>query len=298
MAQEASMYVVLGSTGHVGSALSHALLSSNVNITVVARDPAKARDLEARGARVVIADIRNVDELRRAYGHGERLYMLNPPADPATDTQAEERSTVASMLRALEGSGIKKVVAHSTFGARPGDLLGDLNVLYEMEQGLKRSGVPCSTLRAAYYMSNWDSAIASARDEGIVHTFFPADLKIPMVAPRDLGEAAAKLMRAPIEQTECVYVEGPERYSSAEVAAALAAALGRRVEPKVIPEHGWQDAFKKLGFSDRAAISYANMTRTVVDNDFPPVKATLHGTTSLDEYIKEQVAKDAITRRR
>jgi hypothetical protein len=35
------------------------------------------------------------------------------------------------MLRALANSGITKVVAESTFGARPGDLIGDLNVLYD-----------------------------------------------------------------------------------------------------------------------------------------------------------------------
>jgi hypothetical protein len=44
------------------------------------------------------------------------LFMLNPPADPSTDTQAHERQTVANMLRALQGSGIKKVVAQSTRG--------------------------------------------------------------------------------------------------------------------------------------------------------------------------------------
>lgn len=279
------MHIVLGGTGHVGAALVEALLSHGETVALVARDRSKARALEARGARVVIADIRDVDALRRAYRQGERLYMLNPPAAPSTDTQARERETVASMLRALEGSGIKKVVAHSTFGARPGDMIGDLNVLYELEEGLKRIGVPTSVLRAAYYMSNWDSALASARTEGIVQTFFPVDLKIPMVAPRDLGDAAAKLMMAPIEQTECVYVEGPARYSSADVAAAFAGALGRDVRAKSIPERDWVESFKKLGFSDEGARSYANMTRTVCEDDFPPARGTRQGNITLAEYI-------------
>lgn len=285
------MYIVLGGTGRVGSALVATLLSRGEQVALVARDRTKARALEARGARVLIADVRDVDALRRAYQQGERLYMLNPPAAPSTDTQAQERETVACMLRALEGSGIKKVVAHSTFGARPGELVGDLNVLYEMEQGLKRAGVPISVLRAAYYMSNWDSALATARDDGIVHTFFPVDLKFSMVAPRDLGEVAAKLMMAPIEQTECALVEGPTRYSSADVAAAFAAALGRDVKAETIPERDWIGAFKKLGFSERAAISYANMTRTVCEEDAPPANSTVHGTTSLEEYVRELVSK-------
>jgi uncharacterized protein YbjT (DUF2867 family) len=282
------MYIVLGGTGHVGSALVETLLSRGEPVALVARSRDNARALEARGARVLIADIRDVDALRRAYREGERLYMLNPSADPSTDTQAQERETVASMLRALEGSGIKKVIAHSTSGARPGELVGDLNVLYEMEQGLKRTGLPISVLRASYYMSNWDSALAQAKDAGILKTFFPVDLKIPMVAPHDLGVLAADLMMAPLDQTECVHVEGPERYSSGDVATAFSAVLGREVRAETIPERDWVDTFKSFGFSERAAISYANMTRAVCEDDFPSFSGALHGKTSLEQYIRER----------
>jgi len=287
------MHIVLGGTGHAGSALVETLLSRGEQVALVARDRSKARALEARGARVLIADIRDVDALRRAYREGERLYMLNPPADPATDTQACERETVASMLRALEGSGIKKVVAHSTSGARPGELLGDLNVLYEMERGLKRTGIPTSVLRATYYMSNWDSALAMARDSGILKTFFPIDLEIPMVAPHDLGTVAADLMMAPLERTECVYVEGPTRYSSTDVAAAFAAALGREVKAETIPERDWIETFKSFGFSERAAMSYANMTRAVCEDDFPSISSTVHGKTSLEQYLRAHLGNTA-----
>lgn len=284
------MYVVLGGTGHVGAALTDALLERGEIVTVVSRDPAKARALEERGARHVIADAREPDQLSRAYQYGERLFILNPPADPSQDTQALERETVANVVAALEGSPIKKVVAHSTFGARAGDLMGDLNVLYEMEKALERSGIPTSINRAAYYMSNWEMALTSAKEEGVVRTFFPADLKIPMVAPQDVGRAAAKLITAPVEHSECVHVEGPMRYSSTEVAAAFAAALGRDVRLEVVPERDWTAAFKSLGFSDRAALSYANMTRIVCDGDFAPESTTLHGEISLEEYIAELVA--------
>jgi uncharacterized protein YbjT (DUF2867 family) len=251
-----SMHIVLGGTGHVGSALVDALLARGEPVTMVVRDRSKARPFEARGAHVEVADVHDFDALKRAYRSGDRLFMLNPPADPSTDTQAQERETVANMLRALRGSAIKKVVAESTFGARPGELIGDLNVLYEMEQGLERSGIPLSVM---------------------------------MVAPKDLGHVAAKLMTAPVEHTEHVLVEGPERYSSADVAAAYAGALQREVKAEVIRERDWLDTFKALGFSDRAAMSYANMTRTLFENDFPSVDETLHGKVSLDQYIRDQV---------
>jgi uncharacterized protein YbjT (DUF2867 family) len=287
------MHIVLGASGHVGSALVDTLLARREPVTLVVRDRSKARAFEIRGARVEVADIHDVDALRHVYRLGNRLFMLNPPAAPTTDTQTEERQTVTNMLQALEDSALEKVVALSTFGARPGELTGDLNVLYEMEQGLDRSGVPHSVIRAAYYMSNWDTAMETARTEGVMRTFFPVDLKIPMVAAKDVGDVAAQLMTAPIEHTARVQVEGPARYSSADVAAAFANALHREVKAEVIPERNWIDAFKTFGFSDQAATSYANMTRTVCEDEFPPTEETLHGKISLDDYIKNLVNRTA-----
>ena len=45
--------------------------------------------------------------------------------------------------------------------------------------------------------------------------------KIPMAAPSDIGEFAAKLMMEPVTKTGLHYVEGPEPYSPAEVAEAF-----------------------------------------------------------------------------
>ncbi|WP_245316357.1 hypothetical protein [Mesorhizobium wenxiniae] len=141
---------------------------------------------------------------RQVFRQGERLFLLNPPADPSTDTDVEERKTVAAITAALEGSGLRKIVAQSNYGARPGDRCGDLNILYELEQQLRAQPIPASIIRAAYYMSNWDSA-----GDGVVNTLFPADFRLPMVAPDDLGRAAAPLLKEPIEQTGIHYIEGP-----------------------------------------------------------------------------------------
>lgn len=83
--------------------------------------------------------------------------MLNPPADTTKDTDVIERRTVANILMALEGSGLEKVVAESTGGAQPRDRIGDLNVLWELEEGLSRQTIPAAINRAAYYMTNWDA---------------------------------------------------------------------------------------------------------------------------------------------
>ena len=124
-----------------------------------------------RSAVVAVCDIRDTDALRDVFRTGRRAFLLNPPADPSTDTDAEERATVASIVAALDGSGLEKVVAQSTYGARPGERCGDLTVLYELEQAL---AIPASVLRAAYYMTNWDAVLPTMRNESVLPTLFPA----------------------------------------------------------------------------------------------------------------------------
>lgn len=283
--EERTMYIVLGATGHVGSATARALLERGEAVTVVTRSPAKADPLQALGAEVVCADVYDVAAMRRVFERGKRLFLLNPPAAPDTDTDRTEKETVRHLLAALEGSGLEKIVAESTYGAQPGEYLGDLNTLYEMEQGLGRQAIPCSIIRAAFYMSNWDMFAETVREDGVLPTMYPADLKLPMVAPADLGRVAAELLMAPAEEEGVHYVEGPERYTSAEVAEAFSKALERPVSLAVTPREGWEETYRQLGFSEPAARSYARMTAITVDADYDMPDDPVRGRITLEDYI-------------
>lgn len=278
------MHIVLGGTGHVGSALALALIARGEAVTVVSRDPDKRGEWEARGAQVALADVHDTAGLRRVFRQGRRLFLLNPPAEVSTDTDAVEKASLYSILAALEDSGLEKIVAESTYGAQPIERAGDLGVLYAMERALESQSIPYSVIRAAYYMSNWDAALATARADGVVRSFLPATFRLPMVAPRDLGLAAAELMTAPADERRLRYVEGPRRYTPADVAVCFASALGREVRVEEVPRDRWVEGFRELGFSQPAAESYAAMTAATVDG-LELADDPLRGSTTLREYI-------------
>lgn len=286
------MYVVLGATGHVGSAVAGELMRAGAPVTAVTRDEEKAARWRARGAQAAVVDVTDVDALRAVFRQGRCAFLLNPPAPPATDTDREEHRTVACIVRALEGSGLEKLVVESAYGAQAGDRLGDLSVLFDFEEALARQPIPVRVLRAAYYMSNWDSLLESAK-QGQLPTMYRADLAIPMVAPADLGAAAARLLRETPEQTGVHYVEGPARYSSGDVAAAFARALGHDVSVQVTPRDQWEQAYRQLGFSEPAASSYARMTAISVDGDYEMPTQPERGKTTLDQYIADLVLRAA-----
>ncbi|WP_199320489.1 SDR family oxidoreductase [Leptolyngbya sp. FACHB-261] len=153
------MHIILGGTGNVGSAAARALLKRREPVLVVTRDPSKAEGLRRDGADVAVADVHDVETLRSIFRQGRRLFLLNPPAAPCSDTATEERRSLAAILSAISGTGLEKIVAESTYGAKPGERIGDLDVLYEMEQALTAQPVPTTIIRAAYYMSNWRASL-------------------------------------------------------------------------------------------------------------------------------------------
>jgi uncharacterized protein YbjT (DUF2867 family) len=283
------MHIILGGTGRVGSATARALLRRGEPVTVVTRDARRAATLEAAGARTVVADVCDVETLRRVFRGGTRAFLLNPPADPSADTDAEERAHVAAIVEALDGSGLEKVVAASTYGARPGGRCGDLTVLHAFEEKLRAQSIPAAINRGAYYMSNWGGMLDPVRDSGRLASFFPADLRLPMVAPEDVGEAAAQRLLEPAGDTGLRHIEGPLRYTPRDVAEAYAEALGTPVEVEVIPREAWIETFHRFGFSDEAALSYACMTDAVVNGDTELPPDPVRGSTTLREYIQALV---------
>jgi uncharacterized protein YbjT (DUF2867 family) len=283
------MFIVLGATGHVGSSVAKELLQADEAVTIIARSPEKAKDLEALDAKVEIAEISDVEALRAVFRKGKRAFLLNPPADPSTDTDLEEHRTLNAIVGALEGSGLEKLVLQSTYGAQAGERIGDLSVLYDFEQALERQPIPFVALRAAYYMSNWDGMLEPARG-GTLPSVYPPNFVLPMVAPSDLGRAAARLLREPIGPNRIHHVEGPARYRVQEAADAFAKALGHPVKLQVTPRDEWEEAYRGLGFSAPAAKAFTRMAAATLDGPSLPDDPE-RGSVTLQDYVTELVRK-------
>lgn len=285
------MHIILGGTGQVGSAVAAQLLRAGEAVTVVTRSADKAASLVAAGAEVAELDVLDSEALHALFRNGRRAFLLNPPAAPDTNTDLEEHRTLRAIVDATQGSGLEALVLASTYGARMGEGVGDLSVLYDFEQALLRRDIPVRIQRGAYYMSNWAGSLEAAR-QGTLPSLFDADFELPMAAPEDLGAAAARAMLAPPGQGEITHVEGPRRYTPRDVAAAFAASLGRPVQVAVTPRAHWRDSFLQAGFSHTAASAYTAMIEATVDNPAWP-EPTERGPTTLEAYIDRLVRGDA-----
>lgn len=57
------MYIVVGGTGHVGSAVAQTLLDEGEAVTIVTRNSDKAGAWRQRGAEVAVVDVHDVTSL-------------------------------------------------------------------------------------------------------------------------------------------------------------------------------------------------------------------------------------------
>ncbi|TRW14952.1 NmrA family NAD(P)-binding protein [Glacieibacterium frigidum] len=287
------MFIVMGATGNVGAAVADELLAHNEEVTILTRHPEDADAWTKKGAIVARADVNDIASLREAFRRGRRAFLLYPPADPSGNTDATERRSIANILAALAGSDLEKVVAASTYGAQPGEAIGDLSTLWEVEKGLQSQPIPAAINRGAYYMTNWLSFTETVRETGTLPSMFPVDTQMPMVAPADLGKAAATRLLGSVGDTGIRYFEGPKRYTPQDVANAFAMTLGREVRVDVAPRTTWEAAFEGAGFSPEAASAYARMTAVSLDSGFDKPASPSLGATDLHTFIAAAVASKA-----
>ncbi|KRB57082.1 NmrA family transcriptional regulator [Rhizobium sp. Root708] len=280
-------HVVLGASGHIGSAVVSELQNAKIPVLALTHSPATADRLIASGVKAQAVDVTDTGALRSIFRTARRAFLLNPPADQGSDTDSVERATSSSIADAVNGSGLEKVVVASTYGAQPGDGIGDLSVLYEFEHLIERAGVPIAVNRGAYYFTNLEQLLGAAR-KGTILTPFPEDLVMPMVSPVDLGKQAAVRLLSPTADVGIRYIEGPDRYTFLDVAAAFSDALGHAVLLQKIPDDQIEANLRDMGFSHAAADAYARMTRASIEGMELP-DDHVRGEVGLRDYLRDLV---------
>jgi uncharacterized protein YbjT (DUF2867 family) len=90
-------------------------------------------------------------------------------------------------------------------------------------------------------------------------------MKIPMVSPMDVAKLAAGVVAKDDGEEKIYELQGPELYSSADVAAAFTDALDTAVKAVEITRDKWEAALKEMGLSADGIKNYIEMTESAVD---------------------------------
>ena len=242
------MYAITGITGNVGGATARALLKAGKQVRGIVRDKARAAAWEAAGVEIVVADVLEAAALEKALQGAEGVFVMVPPNFAPAPGYPENRAIVASLRRVLAKVRPERTVYLSSVGAQQDHGLGLITQSHQVEQEMSSLPIANAFIRAAWFLENYKWDVPTAREQGEINAFLtPLDRVFPMVATNDIGELAATTLQQGWQGNRYLELEGPQRYSPLDAAAAFARLLNRPVKAKPIPRAEWNELFEQQG---------------------------------------------------
>ena len=276
------MITVMGATGNTGKKITEALRSAGEQVRALSRSEKKLAELKRAGAEVLVGDTNDAVFLTKAFRGADAVYTLLPTDRRAPDYRAEQDRQGEAIVKAIRESGIRYVVALSSFGADLPEGTGVIAGLHAQEERLKQlKGVNVLLLRPVSFFENFHEVLGLIKHEGINGDSVAAGLAVPMVATRDIADAAAKALKARDWKGVAVReLLGPRDLSYAEATHILGERIGQPQLQYV--QFSYTDEARALvqaGMSESFASLYVEMTRGFNEGRLKPRSRTTENTT-------------------
>ncbi len=285
------MFVVLGATGHTGSAVVETLLNKKQSVRIVVRSADKGAGWKTKGADVAVASLDDVPALSKAFEGAKGIYLLVPPNYGATAWLSDQQARMDRAAEAVKKSGVSHVVYLSSVGGQLPSGTGPIRAVHYGEGKLAGAVTHLTILRPPYFMENWAPVIGAAKTQGGLPTFIAPQAKLPMISTKDIGRIGAESLIAGGLGKQIVEMAGPEEYSPNDAAAALSQILGKAVTAQHAPLSAVVPTFKSFGFSDEAAKLFEEMytafSKGEIGYEFPT--KLVRGTITLSEALRGMV---------
>jgi uncharacterized protein YbjT (DUF2867 family) len=279
---QSNFIAVMGATGNTGRKITETLLKAGQKVRALGRSEEKLAELNKAGAEVLAGDTNDPAFLAKAFHGSGAVYTLLPTDQRGPDFRAEQDRQGEAIVKAIRESGVRYVVALSSVGAHLSEETGVIAGLHAQEERLKKiAGINLLLLRPVSFFENFYTSLAMIKQEGINGDSVAADLAIPMVATRDIAEAAAEALKA--RDWKGVVVRdllGLRDLSYSEATRILGERIGKPdLEYVQLSYADEANALVQAGFSESFANLYVEMTRGFNEGTVKPRGRTAENTT-------------------
>lgn len=229
--------LVTGATGTVGDAVTQFLLERGASVLGAVRnadDAARLReDVEARHFDFSMSPA----ELDQALDGCDRLFLMRPPVI------ADVQKYLFPVIDAAQRRGNLHIVFLSMQGVRQNRNTPH----YAVEQYLRSTGAPYTSLRPNFFMQNLlTTHAAEIRDDDDV--FVPAGRSFTaFIDARDIGRVAAAVLTEPGHTGRAYTLSGEQSLTYGNVAAILSDVLGRSIHYRRPSETKYLARLRKQG---------------------------------------------------
>ncbi|MCW4457375.1 NmrA family NAD(P)-binding protein [Microbacterium sp. MPKO10] len=253
------MIVITAPTGRIGSKLLTTLLAHDEPVRVIARDPEKLPAAARERFEVIVGSHRDPHVLDAALPGANVLFWLMPAEKAAHSIYDAYVSASIPGAEAVHRHGVERVVMISALGRESGIYGGHVSASLAMEDLFRSTGIHVRALANPTFMDNFLLQIPAIKN-GVITGTLPADLRLPMVATKDIAAVASRLLldRAWTGQ-DTVEAMGPDDLSLNDIAETLSAVLGRPIRFQPGDRGADKQALIGYGFSDAVAQAMIDM---------------------------------------
>jgi uncharacterized protein YbjT (DUF2867 family) len=287
------MYTVLGAAGNIGSVISRTLLDKGEKVRVVGRHAAKLHPFVQRGAEPFIGDVSDAETMARAFSGARAAFLMIPPGMTSQDYRADQERTSSALSTAAKNAGLHYALHLSSIGAQADSGTGPILGAHSSEQKLNAvERLNVLHLRPAYFFENHLNAVPMIRMMGIFGGALRSDLKIPMIATKDIGAfAAERLLKLDFSGKQTQELLGERELSLNEVAAVLSKALNKPdLRYAQFPYDQVQQVLTQMGMPPKTAAYFLEMFRGFNDGIVVPQEPRSEKNTTpttIETFIKD-----------
>lgn len=289
------MIVVSTPTGHIGSQLVPHLLAAGASVRVIARKPEKLAPAIRGRVEIVQGSTDDIHVLSRAVERADELFWAVPPSFQASDLNEDIYRFTRPLCEAIEAQGVKRIVAVSSLGrGRAKSAL--LTSSFAMDAMIEQTGVLYRSLQPAAFMENMLRQIESIRHQGMFVSPGRPDVKMPVVATRDIAALGANVLLDPSwEGQDGLAVLGPEDLSNNDMAEIISEVLGKPIRYRQIPVEDYGAQLIRYGGSAAFAQGILDLQADIDELGIYNVERTAENTmpTTFRRWC-EQVLKPAV----
>jgi NAD(P)H dehydrogenase (quinone) len=235
--------LVTTATGKTGRETVLSLLSRGLPVrAMVHRADARAEALRSRGAEIVVGNLADVDDIRKALHGVQRAYWAAPTAPSALEEEEK----------------LEVVVAMSQWLADPGHHSAQTRAAWLTDRVFEwMPTVGSITVNPGFFAENYMYTLGSVAQFGFLTLPFGEGRNAPP-SNEDIAAVAAALLIDPGPHLGQSYrPTGPALLSTGEFAEILGRMLGRTVRYRNIPFPLMAKSAKSIGFTDYAVTQLA-----------------------------------------
>lgn len=229
------MILVAGGSGTLGRLLVRQLLASGHRVRILTRDPDRVGD--ADGAELVVGDVRNRADVRRAVAGAETVVSavqgLAGPGRVSPDSI--DRMGNIHLIDAAVESGADFVLM-SVIGASQESPMELFRMKAAAERHLRASSPAWTVVRSSAFLETWTEILEkTAGRSGRPMVFGRGDNPVNFVAVADVAAALANAVTDPTTRGQIIEVSGPVDLTLNELSGQLMRAAGRPGTPRHLP---------------------------------------------------------------